>query len=118
MTTCDCDNNYDEDYTYTLDDLSDGASRAHLAVENEDIVAISSLTQSEMMATDRDGETALHYAATNGNLEICKILINMNPDIVHIKDIDNKTAYDWAVSYNIEYNGTHQEVCDLLSKYN
>jgi ankyrin repeat protein len=118
MTTCVCDNNYDEDNTYTMSDLVEGATRAHLAVENGDIDAITSLPPSELLATDRDGETALHYAATNGNLKICELLINMNPDIVHIKDIDNKTAYDWAVSYNIEYNGTHQEVCDLLSKYN
>ena len=104
----------DEDNIYILNDLTEGATLAHLAVENEDIDTITSLNPSELLATDRDGETPLHYAATNGNLEICKILINMNPDIVHIKDIDKKTAYDWAMAYNIEYNGTHQEVCNFL----
>ena len=105
-----------EDYfePKTMLDLVSGATVAHLAVENRDHTALCALTSESLLTQDRDGETPLHYAATNGNLEMCKLLINMNPDIVHIKDIDNKTAYDWAVAYNIEYNGTHQEVCDFL----
>ena len=98
----------------TLSDLVEGASLAHLAVEKNDILTIKNMNPALVMQQDRDGETPLHYAATNGNLKMCKILVNMNPDIVHIKDMDNKTAYDWAVAYNIEYNGTHQEVCDFL----
>jgi ankyrin repeat protein len=108
-----------EDYfePKTMLDLVPEATVAHLAVENCDTKALCALTSESLLTQDRDGETALHYAATNGNLEMCKLLINMNTDIVHIKDIDNKTAYDWAVAYNIEYNGTHQEVCDYLMKF-
>ena len=98
----------------TLSDLVEGASLAHLAVEKDDILAVKNMSPTVVVQPDRDGETPLHYAATNGNLEMCKILVNMNPEIVHIKDIDNKTAYDWALAYNIEYNGSHQEVCDFL----
>jgi hypothetical protein len=109
-------NSLSEDFSQeiTLSDLVEGASLAHLAVEKNDILSIKNMKPSLVMQQDRDGETPLHYAATNGNLKMCKILVNMNPDIVHIKDMDNKTAYEWAVAYNIEYNGTHQEVCDFL----
>ena len=109
-------NSFSEDFSenITMSDLIEGASLAHLAVEKDDILTIKNMNPALVMQPDRDGETPLHYAATNGNLKMCKILVNMNPDIVHIKDMDNKTAYDWAVAYNIEYNGTHQEVCDFL----
>jgi ankyrin repeat protein len=100
-----------------MSDLIEGASLAHLAVEKDDILAIKNMNPVLLMQQDRDGETPLHYAATNANLEMCKILVNMNPEIVHIKDMDNKTAYHWAVAYNIEYNGTHQEVCDFLKNF-
>lgn len=102
----------------TITDLVSGATAAHLAVENRDTVAMRLIDPAILSKQDRDGETPLHYAATNGDLEMCKLLINMNPDIVHIKDMDNMTAYDWAISYNSEYNGTHQEVCDFLNGRN
>lgn len=36
---------------------------------------------SEINATDKSGFTALHYAARNGNYEICKILIELNANV-------------------------------------
>lgn len=112
-------NSFSEDFSHeiTMSDLIEGASLAHLAVEKNDILSIKNMKPALVMQQDRDGETPLHYAATNGHLEMCKILVNMNPEIVHIKDLDNKTAFDWAVAYNIEYNGTHQEVCDFLKSF-
>ena len=101
----------------TLDKLVPGATHAHIAVEKRDTKAITSIDPAILLTKDRDGETPLHYAATNNDIEICKILINMNPSIVHIKDIDGKTAYDWALAYNSEYNGSHNDVCDFLAKY-
>jgi len=101
----------------TMTDLVEGATRAHLAVENQDAATLRDMNPKLILAQDRDGETPLHYAATSGDLQMCQILVNMNPEIVHIKDMDNKTAYDWAVAYNIEYNGTHQEVCDFLKTF-
>ena len=98
----------------TISDLVPGSTLAHLAVENRDTAAMRLMDPAILSKQDRDGETALHYAATNGNLEMCKIIIGLNPRIANIMDIENKTALDWALSYNAEYNGTHQEVCDYL----
>ena len=97
-----------------ISDLVPGSTLAHLAVENRDISALRLMDPAILSKQDRDGETALHYAATNGNLEMCKIIIGLNPKIANITDIENKTALDWALAYNSEYNGTHQEVCDYL----
>ena len=104
--------------THTYDDLSikdqglvPGSTAAHLAVENRDIATMRSIDPAVLATQDRDGETPLHYAATNGNLEICKIIIDLNPDIVNITDSENKTAYDWALTYN------HQEICDYLMTF-
>ena len=51
--------------------------------------AIYTFETHRLLEQDQDGETALHYAAMNNELEICKILINRNPNIIGIKDIDN-----------------------------
>ena len=64
------------------------------------------------LSTDIDGETVA-LAATNDDLEICKVLIEDSPELLYIKDMDSKTAYDWAKSYNEEYN-SHLEVCSYL----
>jgi len=101
----------------TLESLIDGATEVHLAVENRDIEAIYTFEASRLLEKDRDGETPLHYAAINNDLEICKILINRNPDIIHITDVEDKTAYDWVREYNDEYN-SHINTCDLLKKLN
>lgn len=98
----------------TINDLVPGSTLAHLVAENSDTDAMRLMDPAILSKQDRDGETALHYAATNGDLEMCKIIIDLNPEIVNITDIENKTAYDWALAYNAEYNGTHQEVCDYL----
>jgi len=99
-----------------LNDLMEGATLSHLYVENRNIEGLYTLKKEELLNIDIDGETALHYAVFNDDVEICKILINKNKDIVNIKDIDNKTAYDWAMSYNEEYN-SHTSVCEFLKNY-
>jgi len=99
-----------------MNDLVEGASLSHLYVENRNIEGLYTLKKEELLNVDRDGETALHYAAVNDDVELCKILINKNKDIVNIKDIENKTAYDWVMSYNEEYN-SHSSVCEFLKKY-
>jgi ankyrin repeat protein len=101
----------------SINELAEGATKAHLAVENNDISVIQLIEPSSILVQDNDGETPLHYAATNGNVEICKILVEKNPKILTIKDVDNKTAYDWALAYNAEYNGSHKDVCDFLANY-
>lgn len=99
-----------------MSDLVKGASLSHLYVENRNIEGLYTLKKEELLNVDRDGETALHYAAVNDDVELCKILINKNKDIINIKDIENKTAYDWVMSYNEEYN-SHTSVCEFLKKY-
>jgi ankyrin repeat protein len=89
---------------------------AHIAVDTRNIEALRTIHKEDLLFTDSDGETALHYAAVNDDLEICKILINLNIDIVNIKDVENKTAYDWACEYNNEYN-SHIEICEFLKKF-
>ena len=37
--------------------------------------------------------------------------------MVHITDVEDKTAYDWVREYNDEYN-SHINTCDLLKKLN
>jgi len=101
----------------TLDCLVEGATDVHLAVENRNIQALYTFESSQLLKKDRDGETALHYAAINDDVEICKILINRNPDIIHITDVEDKTAYDWVREYNDEYH-SHINTCDLLKKLN
>ena len=105
---------YDED-KLDMCDLVEGATELHLAVVNSDINAFTGVEPEAILVPDCDGETVLHYAATQGDLEICKLLININKSIIDIKDVENKTALDWATAYNIEYNGSHQDVCDYLT---
>lgn len=101
----------------TLDCLIDGATEVHLAVENRDIEALYTFESVKLLEKDHNGETPLHYAAINDDLEICKILINRNPNIIHLTDEEDKTAYDWMREYNQEFS-SHIEICDFLKKFN
>ena len=100
-----------------ISDLVPGSTVAHLAVENRDTLAMRLMDPAILSMQDRDGETALHYAATNGDIKMCKIIMGLNPKIANITDSENNTALDWALSYNAEYSGTHQEVCDYLMNF-
>ena len=103
-------------FQFTNDSLVTGATLSHLHVLNRKINEINKLSLDILLSKDIDGETALHYAATNDDLEICKILIERCPDLVNIKDNDSMTAYDWAKSYNEEYN-SHIDVCSYLKMF-
>jgi len=100
----------------TIDDLISGANKAHLAVENKDLEFLKTCDTQLFMAKDRDGETPLHYAAVNDDIEICKLLIERNPDIVNITDIENKTAYEWCLEYFDEYS-SHTKIIEFLIPY-
>ena len=102
----------------SMNDLVDGATLSHLAVETRDIYYLTTVNKDEFLKTDIDGETPLHYASINDDLEICKILISRNPTIINIKDIENKTAYDWILEYNLEYNSHNDILKELLSHTN
>ena len=92
-----------------------GAAKIHIAVENRDIQLLKNCLPEELIIKDDDGETPLHYAAINEDLEICKLLITRNSQIIYIKDIENKTAYDWVKEYNKE-EGSHLEICEYFNK--
>lgn len=96
----------------TLEDLPDGASEAHLAIENNESHKLIDFEQEELLRTDEDGETPLHYAGTMGDLRGCKILIRKCPEIINMRDKDGKTAYDHAVEYSED-----QATIDYLKEF-
>jgi ankyrin repeat protein len=107
----------DEQILTTLEDLVEGATDAHVAVENRDISILMSYPEEDLLKQDIDGETVLHYAVSNEDLEICELLTTRNSQIVHIKDIEGKTSFDYAVEYKNKLE-THKEICDFLQKLN
>ena len=98
----------------TLEDLSQGATLVHLAVENNDISYINTVDKELILKVDRDLETPLHYAAVNNNLELCKILLNKAPELLNMKCIEGNTALDWVNEYNLEYNNSHIDLVEFL----
>lgn len=63
-----------------------------------------------MNAPDRRHFTPLHYAALNGSLVYCELLIKMGAD-VHCKTINGNTALHKAIE------GPHPEVVQMLLKH-
>ena len=96
-----------------LDDLVLGATIVHLAVETRDLETIKNASKDLLSKSDKDGETPLHYATTNDDLEICKLLLSKNPELLNIKCVDGKTALDLAIDYYLEYN-SHLEIITFL----
>ena len=103
------------EYITTLNDLCEGATIYHLAVETRDHEQLKKASNIDLETLDRDGESVLHYAAVNNDIETCKLLLELNPNLKDIKCIESKTALDWAKEYQSEYN-SHQEVCDFLAQ--
>jgi len=64
-----------------------------------------------LRAKDRDGETALHYVATDGKLGMVILLVNADSSLVRVKDNDGKTAKDWAHYRN------ETQVVEYLKRY-
>lgn len=102
------------EYITELNDLPEGSTIYHIAVENRDHEQLKKASKSNLEMLDRDGESVLHYAAVNNDIETCKLLLELNPNLKDIKCIEGKTALDWAKEYQSEYN-SHQEVCDFLA---
>jgi len=98
----------------TLEDLVPSATKYHLAVENRDLKFIENSIPESLEIVDRDGETPLHYAAVNDDIEMCKLLLKINPKLKNIKCIEGKTALDWAFEYYLEYN-THYNLIMFLN---
>ena len=103
----------DSEYITNLNDLSEGATIYHLAVETRDHKQLKKASNTELEILDKDRESVLHYAAVNNDIETCKLLLELNPSLRDIKCIEGKTALDWAKEYQSEYN-TYQPLCDFL----
>ena len=101
------------DIIKNMSDLVPKATIVHLAVENRDLETIKNASKHLINKLDRDGESPLHYAAVNDDLEICKLLITKAPQLENMRCIEGKTALDWAIEYNEEYN-SHVDVCAFL----
>ena len=79
------------------------------AAKMNDIVKVRECIDNgaDVNEADRDGFTALHWAARNSNVEICTLLLKNNAD-VNKADRDGWTALHYAAS-----NG-NVEICKLL----
>lgn len=62
----------------------------------------------DIRKVDEDDRTALHIAAESGNLEIVKLLVESDPEILERKDESNRTALHYAA-----YEG-HLSVVEYL----
>ncbi len=93
-----------------------GETQSHLAVEERCYRFFDNVDKNELLKTDIYGETPLHHAVGNEDLKMCKLLISRNKKIIHMKDMDMKTAYDWAVEYNLAYN-SHIAIVKELRQY-
>ena len=49
-------------------------------------------------------------------MNVCKTLIRINPKLLNVKDVEEKTAYDWIVLYNEEYN-SHGDMLKFLKDF-
>ena len=96
--------------------LGYGETHSHLAVEERRYRFIKDVDETELFKTDIYGETPLHHAVGNEDLKMCKLLISRNKKIIYMKDMDMKTAYDWAVEYNLAYN-SHIAIVKELRQY-
>ena len=99
----------------TLDDLAEGATIYHLAVETRDTTLLGIANADDLVKVDIDMETPLHYAAVNDDLEICKLLLSKAPKLKNMRCEEGKTALDWALLYNEEYN-SHADLIRFLQE--
>ena len=99
-----------------LDDLVEGSTIYHLAVENRDTAILLSATEDNLLKVDRDKETPLHYAAVNDDLELCKLLLSKAPALRDMRCVEGKSALDWVIEYNEEYN-SHVEMIAFLKEH-
>ncbi len=73
-----------------------------MAASNSEALTASLLKRKQELELDSvsdDGNTALHYAAINGNHEVCAMLINSGAN-TDIKNKQGRTAYDEAVRHD------------------
>lgn len=90
-------------YRNKLEDLVDKATIYHLAVENRNIKKLKNAPTDKLLKQDCDGETVLHYAIANNDLEISELLIKKTAKLLFIKCDRGKTPLQLAKDYKEEY---------------
>ncbi|XP_057844043.1 uncharacterized protein LOC131053452 [Cryptomeria japonica] len=84
--------------------MCDDEQRAHhimsMKIERENLVKLKNMVAER----DKGGRTVLHEAALNGNHIICIVLLNLNSELIYIKDRDNRNPLFDAVKG--KYTGT------------
>ena len=76
--------------------LIESATPMHYAVEKRDKSTLLQATIHELLQTDDSGDTLLHYAVANNDLEITKLLFYKCPALLNMVDKTGKTALYWA----------------------
>jgi len=70
---------------------------------------ILTVTPGLVIATDGNRDTLLHHAAFNGNLEMCKLLIDRGANITARND-DDQTPYDLAEHHRVNTEGMIEDI--------
>ena len=100
----------------TMEDLVEGATLYHLAVENGDFDTLKNASNHDLMKKDCDGETVLHYAVCNNDVEMTDFLVNKYPELLNSRCNDNKTAFTLAKEYKEEYE-TYIKIYNHILRY-
>lgn len=96
--SCNC-NNATSSVTQTLDEL-DFERGIWFAAQYGDLDRVKKLVlqHTPVDITDKSGYTALHYAARNGHLDVCKFLLSNGANINAVTKSGQATALHRAVS--------------------
>ena len=88
----------------------DGLTLLHAAAFKGQLNVVEYITKNteEILPLSNDGETPLHLAATNGHIDICRILKN-------VEKAESKDYYGFT-PLDIAHHNKHFEVCQLLSE--
>lgn len=103
-----------ENYKNKINDPTDtGTSPLHFVMLGNNLELAKWLIKNgAVIQKNLDGQTPLHWACKEGNIEMVKLLLNiMTKKEIKKKDCDNTTACNWAEEYE------HQEVVHLIKLY-
>ncbi|MCL7034168.1 hypothetical protein MKW94_016509 [Papaver nudicaule] len=101
----------------------DGRTVLHTAIMNPGCPAKMKVTLLDVLLkkmpqivkeVDKDGRSALHYVAINGNAELAIKLLDFDPSVGYIQDKDGMTALHYAARGISNYDLPPQEVNDFI----
>lgn len=88
-----------------------GSRLMHYASAVLDAGTFKTLAGSEILKTDFQGNTVLHYAAQAGNSEVAREILNKHPELLECKNQEGLTALFMAVQHG------HLEMLKLLTGF-